>query len=68
MNIIKKSFLLFSLIIVFCNLNTDVSAQTKVGYIDGMFSNSEEIKRDLNPVTVSEFFKALKKEVEDYYA
>ncbi len=46
----------------------DTEENTKVGYIDGMFSNSEEIKRDLNPVTVSEFFKALKKEVEDYYA
>ncbi|HMS33995.1 MAG TPA: OmpH family outer membrane protein [Ignavibacteria bacterium] len=34
MSIIKKSFLLFSLIIAFCNLNTEASAQTKVGYID----------------------------------
>ena len=34
MNIIKKSVLLFSLLFVFCNLNSFVSAQTKVGYID----------------------------------
>jgi CRISPR-associated protein Cst2 len=46
----------------------DIKENTRIGYIDGMFSNNEEIVKSLNPITVTVFFKALKKEVEDYYA
>ncbi|MCH3971209.1 MAG: type I-B CRISPR-associated protein Cas7/Cst2/DevR [Oscillospiraceae bacterium] len=45
-----------------------VNEPTLVGYIDGTFSNSEEIKQELAPISIAEFFNKLKKQVEDDYA
>jgi CRISPR-associated protein Cst2 len=45
-----------------------VSEPTMVGYIDGEFSNSDEIKEKLAPVSIAELFNQLKAQVEDSYA
>jgi len=57
-------------------LNVDILAETEkavneptmVGYIDGEFSNSDEIKEKLAPVSIAELFNHLKAQVEDSYA
>ena len=57
-------------------LNVDILAETEkavseptmVGYIDGEFSNSDEIKEKLAPVSIAELFNRLKAQVEDSYA
>lgn len=57
-------------------LNVDILAETEkavseptmVGYIDREFSNSDEIKERLAPVSIAELFNRLKAQVEDSYA
>lgn len=45
----------------------DTKTNTIIGYLKGKLKNSEEINT-LNPISISEFFQKIKKEVEDYYA
>ena len=45
-----------------------LNQQTHVGVVSGLFANHEVIKEELNARPVSEFFKALRQEVRDYYA
>ena len=57
-------------------LNTDILAETiqaigeptMVGYLNGEFSNEDEIKEKLAPVSIAEFFEKLKRQVKDDYA
>lgn len=44
-----------------------ISAETYVGYLDGKFDNSEELKKELNAVSIPGFFSKLKEQVEKYY-
>lgn len=44
-----------------------VKENTNVGFVDGEFNNSQEIKDKLNAVTVAKFMTDLKKKVADYY-
>lgn len=44
-----------------------VKENTDVGFVDGEFNNSQEIKDDLNAVTVAKFMTNLKEKVADYY-
>lgn len=47
----------------------DISDNTVVGYLDGSFANSEEIKKDMPAAgTISEFFNAVSEKVKAYYA
>ena len=45
----------------------DTKNNTHIGILKGKFANEEEINK-LKPVTISEMFAALKKEVDEYYA
>ena len=45
----------------------DTKLHTIIGSLDGKFKNQDEIN-ELAPVSVSQLFQTLKKEVEDYYA
>lgn len=44
-----------------------VKENTSVGFVDGAFNNSQEIKDKLNAVTVAKLMTDLKKKVADYY-
>ena len=43
----------------------DIKNNTKIGYVEGMFNNNDEIKENLNPTKVNEFFDDLIKKVEE---
>lgn len=43
----------------------DIKNNTKVGYIEGTFNNNDEIKANLNPIKVNEFFDGIIKKVEE---
>lgn len=45
----------------------DLAAHTYAGVCDGLFDNTAEIKKELHADTVAMVFKALQKEVCDYY-
>ncbi|ARP50686.1 MULTISPECIES: type I-B CRISPR-associated protein Cas7/Cst2/DevR [Caproicibacterium] len=45
-----------------------IGEPTMAGYVDGEFSNNDEIQDKLAPVGVAEFFKELKDQVKDDYA
>lgn len=47
------------------NSDEDVKNNTKVGYIDGKFGNSNEIKEELHAEKIGEFFDELIKKVEE---
>jgi len=49
------------------NLDAQVKEQTKIGYIQGIFNNDVEIEKELNPVSIGEFFAQLKESVSLYY-
>lgn len=48
------------------DLGEEVKEHTNIGYIDGIFENNHEIK-ELNPISISEFFNQLDKKVLKYY-
>ncbi len=43
----------------------DIEKNTKVGYLDGSFANSEEIKEKLNTIKINEFFNSIIKKMEE---
>ena len=49
------------------SLDDEIKDNTQVGFIDGIFSNSNDIRAMLNGKSISEFFKKLKESVEAYY-
>lgn len=44
-----------------------VKDNTNIGFVNGAFDNSQEIKDKLNAVTVAKFMIDLKKKVAEYY-
>ncbi len=45
----------------------EIKQNTHCGLISGKFENDMEIKKELNAVTIPEFFETIKGEVRDYY-
>ena len=45
----------------------EVAANTEVGVVDGIFDNTEAIKKKLKAQSVNQFFNNLKTKVNDYY-
>lgn len=45
----------------------EVAADTEVGVVDGIFDNTEAIKKKLEAQSVNQFFNNLKAKVNDYY-
>ena len=43
----------------------DIKNNTKIGYIEGIFSNNDEIKENLNTIKVNEFFDGLIRKIEE---
>ncbi len=43
----------------------DIKNNTKVGFVEGMFENNDEIKENLNAMKVSEFFNEMIKKIEE---
>lgn len=55
-------------LIVSPDLKSKINKGYKVGMLESrVFKNEEEINRELNPISVSEFFDNLKKNVNEYY-
>lgn len=48
-------------------LNDELSQNTKVAMMDGVFANESKIKEEMDVITVREMFDYLKKEVDKYY-
>ncbi len=49
------------------NLDSDISENTKIGLIRGIFNNDEEIEKVLKARSISDFFNSLEEEVRKYY-
>ena len=49
------------------SLDTEVLEKTQVGLIRGFFDNDEEIKKELESISIAEFFDNLEKEIKAYY-
>ena len=49
------------------NLDKEVSENTNVGLIKGIFKNNDEIINELKAVDMSELFEKIKGEVDAYY-
>ena len=43
----------------------DIKNNTKVGFVEGIFQNNDEIKEDLKAMKVNEFFNEIIKKVEE---
>lgn len=48
-------------------LNDELSQNTKVAIMNGVFANENSIKKELNTITIKDMFDYLKKEVSEYY-
>lgn len=64
--IIKKHKLQVDIIKSVLDLGEEVKVNTKIGYVEGIFENNHEIK-ELNPISIGEFFNQLDKKVSEYY-
>ena len=49
-------------------MEEEISKNTICGLVDSIFSNTEEIKKELNPKSVAEVIEELCKKVDKYYA
>ena len=49
------------------NLDKEISDNTNVGLINGIFRNNDELINELNAIDMSELFDKIKGEVDDYY-
>ncbi|AUJ32825.1 MAG: type I-B CRISPR-associated protein Cas7/Cst2/DevR [Liquorilactobacillus nagelii] len=48
-------------------MTKEITDQTRVGVVSGQFDNTDELKKELNTVSVAKFFDSLKQKVADYY-
>lgn len=48
-------------------IDKEIKDNTSCGLIDSILINSEEIKKELTPKSINEFFNELSKKVEEYY-
>lgn len=65
--IIRKGNLKTEIIKSIIDGDKSIGSNTVVGYTDGIFTNSEEIKSFLSSVSVPEFFNLIIEAVKDYY-
>ncbi len=49
------------------NLDKEISDNTNVGLINGIFRNNDELINELNAIDMSELFDKIKGEVDAYY-
>lgn len=49
------------------NLDFHVHEYTNVGYVKGIFDNEVDLEKKLKPVSISDFFNKLQKDVNSYY-
>ena len=64
---VKKNKLIIETIKDTLKMDEEISKNTICGLIDSIFSNTEEIKKELNPKSISEVFDYLNEEVNKYY-
>ena len=64
---VEKNKLIIETIKDTLKMDEEISKNTICGLIDSIFSNTEEIKKELNPKSISEVFDYLNEEVNKYY-
>lgn len=64
---VKKNKLIIETIKDTLNTDNEIKENTICGLIDSIFSNTEEIKKELNPKSISEVFDYLNEKVNKYY-
>ena len=65
---IDKNKLIIETIKDTLKMDEEISKNTICGLIDSIFSNTEEIKKELNPKSIAEVIEELCKKVDEYYA
>lgn len=65
---VEKNKLIIETIKDTLKMDEEISKNTICGLIDSIFSNTEEIKKELNPKSIAEVIEELCKKVEEYYA
>lgn len=65
---VEKNKLLLNTIKETLEIDKEIKENTLCGLIDSIFTNSEEIKKELSPKNINEFFDILSKKVDEYYA
>ena len=65
---IDKNKLIIETIKDTLEIDEEISKNTICGLIDSIFSNTEEIKKELNPKSIAEVVEELCKKVDEYYA
>lgn len=48
-------------------LDNSILENTNIGFIEGIFANDDELKRELNALSMKEVFEKLENEVIEYY-
>lgn len=65
---VEKNKLIIKTIKDTLEMDKEISENTICGLIDSIFSNTEEIKKELNPKSIAEVIEELCKKVDEYYA
>lgn len=65
---VEKNKLIIETIKDTLKMDEEISKNTICGLIDSIFSNTEEIKKELNPKSIAEVIEELCKKVDEYYA
>lgn len=65
---VEKNKLIIETIKDTLKMDEEISKNTICGLVDSIFSNMEEIKKELNPKSVAEVIEELCKKVDKYYA
>lgn len=65
---VEKNKLIIETIKDTLKMDEEISKNTICGLVDSIFSNTEEIKKELNPKSVAEVIEELCKKVDKYYA
>ena len=65
---VEKNKLIIETIKDTLKMDEEISKNTICGLVDSIFSNTEEIKKELNPKSVAEVIEELCKKVNKYYA
>lgn len=65
---VEKNKLITKIIKNILDTDNEIKENTICGLIDSIFSNTEEIRKELNPKSVAEVIEELCKKVDEYYA
>lgn len=65
---VEKNKLITKIIKDILDTDNEIKENTTCGLIDSIFSNTEEIRKELNPKSVAEVIEELCKKVDEYYA